>query len=82
MNLEQAYRESLEELGYDLDDIYQLDDWTRGHNFNACAASSQIHCFSQSKRIMDLAESLIDSLATLEMPAWGYGLRYKFGNMK
>ena len=26
MNLEHAYRESLEELGYDLEDIYQLDD--------------------------------------------------------
>jgi len=31
---------------------------------------------------MDLAESLIDSLATSERPAWGYGLRYKFGNMR
>ena len=40
MNLEQAYRESLEELGYDLEDIYQLDDQNRGHNFNACAASA------------------------------------------
>ena len=42
MNLEHAYRESLEELGYDLEDIYQLDDQLRGHSFNACAASSCI----------------------------------------
>lgn len=82
MNLEHAYRESLEELGYDLEDIYQLDDQLRGHSFNACAASSQIHQFSENKRVMDQAESLIDSLATLELPAWGYGLRFKFGNMK
>jgi len=26
MNLEIAYRESLDELGYDLDEIYQLDN--------------------------------------------------------
>lgn len=26
MNLENAYREALEELGYDLDEIYQLDN--------------------------------------------------------
>lgn len=29
MNLENAYRESLDELGYDLDDIYKLDDENR-----------------------------------------------------
>jgi hypothetical protein len=29
MNLENQYRESLEELGYDLNDIYKLDDQNR-----------------------------------------------------
>jgi glucan phosphorylase len=29
-----------------------------------------------------LAESLVDSLATLDMPAWGYGLRFMYGNLK
>ena len=29
MNLENAYRESLEELGYDLNEIYKLDDSNR-----------------------------------------------------
>ena len=32
--------------------------------------------------VHDLAETLIDSLATMELPAWGYGLRYKYGNIK
>jgi glucan phosphorylase len=32
--------------------------------------------------LTDLAESLVDSLATLELPAWGYGLRFKFGNVR
>lgn len=82
MNLENAYRESLEELGYDLDDIYQLDDQNRGHNVKSCASNTQSSCSSNNKKLSDLAESLVDSLATLELPAWGYGLRFKFGNMR
>jgi glucan phosphorylase len=32
--------------------------------------------------LSDVAESLVDSLATLELPAWGYGLRFKYGNLQ
>lgn len=35
-----------------------------------------------AKGKQELAESLVDSLATLDMPAWGYGLRFMYGNLK
>jgi len=80
MNLENAYRESLEELGYDLDDIYKLDDENRNQFVKNCASNANENIYNQN--LTDISESLVDSLATLELPAWGYGLRYKFGNLK
>lgn len=82
MNLENAYRESLEELGYDLDEIYQLDNVNLCHNVKNCLATAEKSTLTYNKNLADNAESLIDSLATLELPAWGYGLRYKYGNLK
>ena len=35
-----------------------------------------------AKGKQELAESLVDSLATLDMAAWGYGLRFMYGNIK
>ena len=78
MNLENAYRLALDELGYDLDDMYKLDDETR----NTFVKSSNTESSAYNHNLQDVAESLVDSLATLELPAWGYGLRYKFGNLK
>ena len=78
MNLENAYRLALDELGYDLDDIYKLDDETRNTFVKSCNTESSAY----NHNLQDVAESLVDSLATLELPAWGYGLRYKFGNLK
>ena len=79
MNLENAYRDSLDELGYDLNDIYKIDDDNR-HQFvkNFDSRTNNVY----NKNLSDNAESLVDSLATLELPAWGYGLRYKFGSLK
>jgi glycogen phosphorylase len=82
MNLEYAYRASLEELGYDLDEIYQLDNQNMCHHVKNCLNSAQKSTLTFNKNLADVAESLIDSLATLELPAWGYGLRYKYGNLK
>ena len=81
MNLENSYRESLEELGYDLNEMYKLDDQNRNQNIKSCTSSSQDTTNSYNKNLTDLAESLVDSLASLELPAWGYGLRFKFGNV-
>jgi phenylalanyl-tRNA synthetase beta subunit len=82
MNLENAYRESVAELGYDLDEIYKIDDETRNKLVKNANNDNLNNNNPYNKNISDMAESLIDSLATLELPAWGYGLRYKFGNLK
>ena len=82
MNLENAYREALEELGYDLDEIYQLDNHNTSHHVKNCQKSAQRSQLTYNKNLSDVAESLIDSLATLELPAWGYGLRYKYGSLR
>lgn len=82
MNLENSYRESLEELGYDLHDIYRLDDQNRSQNVKSCTSSSGDTTNAYNKNLTDVAESLVDSLASLELPAWGYGLRFKFGNIQ
>ena len=82
MNLEHAYRESLEELGYDLDEIYQLDNTNMSHHIKNTQNSAQKSTLTYNKNLSDISESLVDSLATLDMPAWGYGLRYKYGNLR
>lgn len=82
MNLEHAYRESLEELGFNLEDIYKLDDENLNKVVKSCNNASSDTSTTYNKNLTDVAESLVDSLATLELPAWGYGLRYKFGNLK
>ena len=82
MNLEHAYRESLEELGFNLEDIYKLDDENLNKVVKSCNNASSDTSNTYNKNITDIAEGLVDSLATLELPAWGYGLRFKFGNLK
>jgi starch phosphorylase len=81
LNLENSYKEALEELGFDLNEIYRVDDeFCATAIKNTNTQNNNINSYNNS--INDLAESLVDSLATLELPAWGYGLRYKFGNLK
>ena len=46
MNLENAYRESLEELGYDLDDIYKLDDENRSQFVKNCASNASENIYN------------------------------------
>lgn len=82
MNLEAAYRESLLELGYDLDELYKLDEESRNQTVKNVNNKNLDNYNPYNYNIQDMAESLIDSLATLELPAWGYGMRYKFGNIK
>jgi starch phosphorylase len=61
--LEDVYREALKDIGYDLDSLYDDDV-----EFNLGSGLSG--------RIVG---EYLDSLATLNIPSWGYGLRYDYG---
>jgi starch phosphorylase len=63
LGIEQAFREVLAELGFDLTDMAEQEpDAGLGNG-----------------GLGRLAACLLESLATLEMPAQGYGIRYEFG---
>jgi starch phosphorylase len=62
LNLEDAYREALEELGIKLDEIYDYEVEEAATKKGQWAAS------------------LIESLATFDLPSWGYGIRQSFSH--
>jgi len=64
MNLENAYRQSLEELGYDLEDLYKIDEESRLLELTG-KRTAEGDYLTYNKNVCDLAESLVDSLATL-----------------
>lgn len=66
MDIEQNYKEAVEELGVQLEELYEeeLDPGLGNGGLGRLAA-----CF-------------LDSLATLNYPAWGYGIRYNYGIFK
>ncbi len=64
LNLVDQYRDSLMDIGYKLEDLYEYEcDLGLG-----------------SGGLGRLAACFLDSLATLDIPAWGYGIRYHYGN--
>ena len=66
IQLEKNYSEAIEELGFKLEDIYEIEvDPALGNG-----------------GLGRLAACFIDSLATLNYPAWGYGIRYSYGIFK
>lgn len=66
LNLKSQYAESLKNLGYQLEELYEYEcDLGLG-----------------SGGLGRLAACFLDSMATLEIPAWGYGIRYHYGNFK
>jgi glycogen phosphorylase len=66
LNLMNQYTESLKNLGYQLEELYEYEcDLGLG-----------------SGGLGRLAACFLDSMATLEIPAWGYGIRYHYGNFK
>jgi starch phosphorylase len=66
LGLREAYREALERLGADLEEIEQAEpDAALGNG-----------------GLGRLAACFLDSLATLDMPAWGYGINYEYGLFK
>jgi len=65
-DLESNFRDALMDLGYDLEELYEQET-------DAALGNGGLG---------RLAACFIDSLATLEIPAWGYGIRYEYGIFK
>ena len=63
LDLYDAYKKTLAELGYDLEDIRDLEEEAGLGNGG----------------LGRLAACFLDSMATLELPGYGYGLRYDYG---
>lgn len=60
------YTDSLKNLGYHLEELYE-------HECDLGLGSGGLG---------RLAACFLDSMATLEIPGWGYGIRYHYGNFK
>ncbi|KAJ9707804.1 hypothetical protein PVL29_000057 [Vitis rotundifolia] len=66
LELSGPYAEALRKLGHNLEDV----------------ASQEPDAALGNGGLGRLASCFLDSLATLNYPAWGYGLRYKYGLFK
>jgi len=66
LEIEDLYRDSLRELGVDIDNLYQ-EEYDPGLGNGGLGR---------------LAACFMDSLATSNLPGWGYGLMYSFGMFK
>jgi starch phosphorylase len=65
-DLDQKFKDALMDLGFDLEDLYDQEP-------DAALGNGGLG---------RLAACFLDSLATLEIPAWGYGIRYDYGIFK
>ena len=66
MDMEDKYRNALMDIGYSLENLYS-------HEVDPALGNGGLG---------RLAACFLDSLATLEIPAWGYGIRYDYGIFK
>lgn len=65
-DLDDNFRDALMDLGYNLEELYEQETDAGLGNGG----------------LGRLAACFLDSLTTLEVPAWGYGIRYDFGIFK
>jgi starch phosphorylase len=63
LGIKNQYEEALSELGYDLETIAEMER-------DAALGNGGLG---------RLAACFLDSMATLNLPAWGYGIRYSYG---
>ncbi len=66
LELTGPYSEAIKKLGYDLETLVDAEQ-------NAALGNGGLG---------RLAACFIDSMATLDLPGWGYGIRYKYGMFK
>lgn len=64
--MEDKFKEALMEMGFDLEELFDQEN-------DAALGNGGLG---------RLAACFLDSLATLEIPAWGYGIRYDYGIFK
>jgi starch phosphorylase len=66
IDMETRYKEALMEIGYKIEDIFE----------------EEVDPALGNGGLGRLAACFLDSLASLEIPAWGYGIRYDYGIFK
>jgi starch phosphorylase len=66
LDMDAKFKDALMGIGYDLEDLYEQET-------DAALGNGGLG---------RLAACFLDSLATLEIPAWGYGIRYDYGIFK